>query len=124
MNTYAYEHAPMIHAIHFFPGTSFSEQKSRNPGIILEETNVKREGGPEVTVSTWLKGLQTSDNNTATRHRDWIAKFQSTAAYSYTMADNKKQERDFTKEVDALLPEADALIKVPRSTLVFQLSIR
>ncbi|KAF8913047.1 26S proteasome non-ATPase regulatory subunit 12 [Gymnopilus junonius] len=27
------------------------------------------------------------------------------------MADNKKQERDFTKEVDALLPEADALIK-------------
>jgi 26S proteasome regulatory subunit N5 len=28
------------------------------------------------------------------------------------MADNKKQEKDFTKEVDALLPEADAIIKV------------
>jgi 26S proteasome regulatory subunit N5 len=28
------------------------------------------------------------------------------------MADNKKQEKDFTKEVDALIPEADAIIKV------------
>jgi len=28
------------------------------------------------------------------------------------MADNKKQEKDFTKEVDALIPEADAVIKV------------
>jgi len=31
------------------------------------------------------------------------------------MADNKKQEKDFTKEVDALLPEADALVKVTRN---------
>lgn len=28
------------------------------------------------------------------------------------MADNKKQEKDFTKEVDVLLPEVDAIIKV------------
>jgi 26S proteasome regulatory subunit N5 len=28
------------------------------------------------------------------------------------MAENKKQEKDFTKEVDALLPETDAVIKV------------
>ncbi|KAG6832519.1 hypothetical protein H0H92_000148 [Tricholoma furcatifolium] len=27
------------------------------------------------------------------------------------MSDNKKQEKDFTKEVDALLPEADAIVK-------------
>ena len=28
------------------------------------------------------------------------------------MADNKKQEKDYTKEVDALLPEAEAIVKV------------
>ena len=28
------------------------------------------------------------------------------------MADNKKQERDFTVEVDALLPDAESLVKV------------
>jgi 26S proteasome regulatory subunit N5 len=28
------------------------------------------------------------------------------------MSDNKKQERDFTAEVDALIPEADKLAKV------------
>jgi 26S proteasome regulatory subunit N5 len=28
------------------------------------------------------------------------------------MADNRKQEKDFTKEVDTLLPQADAIIKV------------
>jgi len=28
------------------------------------------------------------------------------------MSDNKKQEKDFTKEVDALLPEAAATVKV------------
>lgn len=33
------------------------------------------------------------------------------------MSDNKKQERDFTKEVDALLPEAAATVKVPLSNI-------
>lgn len=28
------------------------------------------------------------------------------------MSDNKKQEKDFTAEVDALLPEADKIAKV------------
>jgi len=28
------------------------------------------------------------------------------------MAESRKQEKDLTKEVDALLPEADAVIKV------------
>lgn len=28
------------------------------------------------------------------------------------MSDNKKQEKDFTPEVDSLLPEADKLVKV------------
>lgn len=34
------------------------------------------------------------------------------------MSDNKKQERDFTPEVDALLPEATALAKVGISILM------
>lgn len=28
------------------------------------------------------------------------------------MSDNKKQEKDYTKEVDAILPEAEAVVKV------------
>jgi hypothetical protein len=31
------------------------------------------------------------------------------------MADNKKQEKDFTKEVDALIPEVELIIKVWQS---------
>lgn len=34
------------------------------------------------------------------------------------MADNKKQEKDFTKEVDALIPEAELIIKVCQSHLL------
>jgi len=34
------------------------------------------------------------------------------------MADNKKQEKDFTKEVDALIPEAESIIKVCQSHLL------
>ena len=30
----------------------------------------------------------------------------------FTMSEQKKQERDFTPEVDALLPEVEALVKV------------
>jgi len=43
------------------------------------------------------------------------------------MADNKKQEKDYTKEVDALVPEAEAIVKVrsieissPLSTILIQ----
>lgn len=35
----------------------------------------------------------------------------------YDMADVKKQEKDYTKEVDALIPEAQTLAKVCRSYL-------
>ncbi|GLB35964.1 putative motif in proteasome subunits, Int-6, Nip-1 and TRIP-15 [Lyophyllum shimeji] len=68
----------------------------------------------EVTVATWLdrkwKG-QTGNNNTATRHSDWIRKTLNSASYRFIMSDNKKQEKDFTKEVDALLPDAESLAK-------------
>lgn len=33
------------------------------------------------------------------------------------MSDNKKQERDFTPEVDALLPEATSLVQVFKAAL-------
>ena len=64
---------------------------------------------PEVTVATWIpkwQGSQIRNNNTATRH------FTNSVSWSYIMADNKKQERDFTVEVDALLPVAESIAKV------------
>ena len=67
---------------------------------------------PEVSVGTWADLLQTRHNNFATRHRDWLANPSNSSPKNYNMADNKKQEKDFTKEVDALLPDADATIKV------------
>lgn len=56
--------------------------------------------------------MQTEHNNLATRHLDRTGNLHLSSLKNYTMADNKKQEKDYTKEVDALLPEADATIKV------------
>ncbi len=67
--------------------------------------------------TAWLYGCQTVINNTATRHLGQAPRL----GVAPTMADNKKQEKDFTKEVDELLPQVDAIIKV--RSLVF-LSIR
>lgn len=67
---------------------------------------------PEVTVATWMKSkLQTDVNNAATRHF-WIESTRNSPSWKFIMSDNKKQEKDYTKEVDALLPEAEALVKV------------
>jgi 26S proteasome regulatory subunit N5 len=68
---------------------------------------------PEVTVATWIqKGQeslrQTNTNINATRHFSTV----HSASWSFIMADNKKQERDFTIEVDALLPDAQSIAKV------------
>jgi hypothetical protein len=63
----------------------------------------------------WLWKLQITDNNTSTRHRkrELIGRSTHTPSLpAFIMSDNKKQEKDFTKEVDALLPEAEALAKV------------
>jgi len=64
----------------------------------------------EVTVATWTQGSlkQTNNNTNATRH---CAPFHS-PSWSYIMADNKKQERDFTVEVDTLLPDAESVARV------------
>ena len=81
---------------------------------------------PEVTVGTWLPPSQTRQNNLATRHRDSIGAPSKYSSNHY-MADNKKQEKDYTKEVDALVPEAEAVVKVrsieissPLSTILIQ----
>ena len=71
---------------------------------------------PEVTVATWSqKGQeslkQTVNNNNATRHFSDFTALHS-PSWTYIMADNKKQERDFTVEVDALLSEVEPLAKV------------
>lgn len=36
----------------------------------------------------------------------------------FVMSDNKKQEKDYTPEVNALLPEAETLAKVPSASIV------
>lgn len=66
-------------------------------------------------MSKWIRkrtGSQTTDNNTATRH--FVQRTHKSASWIYIMADNKKQEKDFTKEVDAILPEAASLAKARR----------
>ena len=68
---------------------------------------------PEVTVATWIlkqETTQISNNNAATRH----SATTHSAFWSHIMADNKKQEKDFTVEVDTLLPDAASLAKVGR----------
>lgn len=63
----------------------------------------------EVQVGKWIRqGLplnQTSAKITATR-------VGSLKVPQYIMSDNRKQEKDFSPEVDALLPEAEKLVKV------------
>lgn len=69
----------------------------------------------------WLWKLQIKNNNTSTRHllrRELIeACTESSYHPPYIMSDNKKQEKDYSKEVDALLPEAEALAKVRSSQI-------
>ncbi|KAF5384842.1 hypothetical protein D9615_001357 [Tricholomella constricta] len=67
---------------------------------------------PEV-VETWIPKWkeQTRNNNTATRHSDWMQRTLTSPSYNFIMSDNKKQEKDFTLEVDTLLPEAAVAVK-------------
>lgn len=64
--------------------------------------------------SPWILAYQTSINNTATRHSlTLIADASALLTWKiFNMSDNKKQEKDYTPEVDALIPEADKLAKV------------
>jgi hypothetical protein len=113
-NTYAYAYDDPIYAIHFFSQPTSSETvknilEQAQEASVLDETSAR----PEVNVATWIELLQTRPNTSATRHRDWIHNTHTSSTHKFNMSDNKKQEKDYTKEVDALLPEAAALIKVP-----------
>jgi hypothetical protein len=55
--------------------------------------------------------LKTTQTN-STRHVATRNSFPASGSEYYAMADQKKQERDFTPEVDAILPEVEALVKV------------
>jgi hypothetical protein len=72
----------------------------------------------EVSVALWYKrGVeQTDSNNNATRHSRWLEQRNKTPSWISIMADNKKQEKDYTKEVDSLLPEVELIAKVCRLT--------
>ncbi|KAG6862181.1 hypothetical protein C0995_004263 [Termitomyces sp. Mi166 len=68
----------------------------------------------EVNVARWINPKwkeQIRINNTGTRHSDWIEKTLNSPSYRFIMSDNKKQEKDYTSEVDSLLPEAEAIVK-------------
>lgn len=62
-------------------------------------------------VATWIVPKwkrQTQNNNTETRHSDWL----NSPSLKFYMSDNKKQEKDYTKEVEILLPEASSIANV------------
>jgi len=105
MNTYAYAYDDNTHAIHFFSPMTVATKNDLSEipcgGI-----------GPGINLCTWAKSLQTDCNNVATRHRPCNQETLNTPAWKYIMSDNRKQEKDYTKEVDALLPQAETLIKV------------
>lgn len=79
-----------------------------NDMITKKEDGVKRQIETE-----WLSQCQTRVNKVATRHCS--RSLQDSQAQRNIMTDNRKQEKDFTKEVDELLPLADATAKVIQS---------
>ncbi|KAK7468686.1 proteasome regulatory particle subunit [Stygiomarasmius scandens] len=59
----------------------------------------------EVTVRFWLEQRDHESCEGATRHLAFLTSSR------YNMSDNRKQEKDYTPEVDALLPEAKSLVQ-------------
>jgi hypothetical protein len=82
----------------------------------LNEENLSTPGTQEDTeliVGTWAQSLsQIRANNAATRHLELAPPTRTYIYPRFIMSDNKKQEKDFTPEVEALLPEAEKLAKV------------
>lgn len=54
----------------------------------------------------------TRQSSVRTATSSWHASSTTPTLSTYNMADPKKQEKDFTKEVDALLPEVQSLAQV------------
>ena len=85
--------------------------------LIAERVSGPRSPRKEVMVATWatrhlgtscLSSPSTAPGAPTTNS----TRVLNTPPTNYAMSDNKKQERDYTPEVDALLPEAEALVKV------------
>lgn len=74
---------------------------------VIESGGVARSGRQQ---GERLYATRQSSVRTATS--TWHSPPTSSTLYTYTMADPKKQEKDYTKEVDALLPEVQSLAKV------------
>lgn len=112
-----YDYDGTKYAIHFLSHQPRSETQAilqHQASEVLQTANLA-----EVNVATWGELLQTRNNTlSATRHRDWAHRLHTSSTPNYIMSDNKKQEKDFTKEVDALLPEAEAIIKVHTTVLI------
>ncbi|KAG7098977.1 hypothetical protein E1B28_000864 [Marasmius oreades] len=86
-----------------------------NRELMKQEINIKetlKEMEREVQVQFWYEHCdgQTRSNKTATRQTQ-TPRSTSYCFQSPIMSDNKKQEKDFTPEVEVLLPEAESLVK-------------
>ena len=85
--------------------------------LIAERVSGPRSPRKEVMVATWATrhlgtSYLSSPSIAPSAPTTNNARVLSTPNTKYAMSDNKKQERDYTPEVDALLPEAEALVKV------------
>ncbi|KAL0951456.1 hypothetical protein HGRIS_008145 [Hohenbuehelia grisea] len=71
----------------------------------------QRQAEDEVQVARWIpkRKVGQTDGNRSGGTRQISGTVHK--SYKYPMADNRKQEKDFTQEVDAILPQADALAK-------------
>lgn len=79
-----------------------------DPGVSLS-----KEGNTRQELSKEGSKEQTTPNIFATRHFTLhVDQPYSRSHYQLAMAEVKKQERDFTPEVDALLPETETLAEV------------
>lgn len=89
-----------------------AEKVNEQPPAAELQVERKSSTSGEVLVGKWIRqGLplnQTSAKITATR----VGPSRSLKVPQYIMSDNRKQEKDFSPEVDALLPEAEKLVKV------------
>lgn len=82
--------------------------KTRAPFHVTETWRIARFGGEgERLYATRQSGLRTATSA-------WLSSSSSYPAY--IMADPKKQEKDYTKEVDELLPEVQNVARVRRET--------
>jgi hypothetical protein len=96
-------------------GKSATEQLESKTDAEVVEANGGQESFPEGNSN--IKE-QTPPNIFVTRQfTPKLHKPYTRSHYNLAMAEVKKQERDFTPEVDALLPESESLSKVRQSVL-------